>query len=36
MVYNDETLEEIARLSGDWLVAPTGKFNVYYSADDIY
>lgn len=36
IVYNDETLEEIARIGGDWLVTPTGKFNVYNSARDIY
>jgi len=36
VVYNDETLEEVARLSGDWLVTPTGKFNVYNTASDVY
>jgi nitrite reductase (NO-forming)/hydroxylamine reductase len=36
VVYNDETLEEVARITGDWLVTPTGKFNVYNTANDIY
>ncbi len=36
IVYDDATLEETARLSGDWLVTPTGKFNVYNSAYDVY
>ncbi len=36
VVYDDETLEEIARLEEDWLVTPTGKFNVYNSANDVY
>ncbi len=36
VVYDDATLEEIARLDEDWLVTPTGKFNVYNTANDIY
>jgi nitrite reductase (NO-forming)/hydroxylamine reductase len=36
IVYNDKTLEEITRITGDWLVTPTGKFNVYNTANDIY
>jgi len=36
VVYDDETLEEITRITGDWLVTPTGKFNVYNTASDVY
>ncbi len=36
VIYDDATLEEIDRISGDWLVTPTGKFNVYNTAHDIY
>jgi nitrite reductase (NO-forming)/hydroxylamine reductase len=36
VVFNDRTLEEITRIRGDWLVTPTGKFNVYNTAHDIY
>ena len=36
VVYDAQTLEEIARIEGDWLVTPTGKFNVYNTANDIY
>lgn len=36
VVYDDDTLEEIDRITGDWLVTPTGKFNVYNTANDIY
>jgi nitrite reductase (NO-forming)/hydroxylamine reductase len=36
VVYNDRTLEEITRIRGDWLVTPTGKFNVFNTANDIY
>ncbi len=36
VVYDDKTLEEITRITGDWLVTPTGKFNVYNTAHDIY
>jgi nitrite reductase (NO-forming)/hydroxylamine reductase len=34
VIYNDETLEEIARIED--LVTPTGKFNVYNTIFDIY
>ena len=34
VIYNDETLEEIARIPD--LVTPTGKFNVYNTVHDIY
>ncbi len=34
VVYDDETLEEIARIPD--LVTPTGKFNVYNTVNDIY
>lgn len=36
VIYDDETLEETRRITGDWLVTPTGKFNVYNTAHDIY
>ncbi len=36
IIYNDETLQETRRITGDWLVTPTGKFNVYNTAHDIY
>ena len=36
IVYDDKTLEEKTRIKGDWLVTPTGKFNVYNTANDIY
>ena len=36
VVYNDESLEEIARIQGKWLHTPTGKFNVYNTANDVY
>ncbi len=36
VVYDDKSLEEIARLEGDWLDTPTGKFNVYNTAHDVY
>jgi len=36
IVYDDKTLEEKTRIKGDWLVTPTGKFNVYNTAHDIY
>jgi nitrite reductase (NO-forming)/hydroxylamine reductase len=34
VVYNDETLEEVTRITG--LITPTGKFNVYNTVNDIY
>ncbi len=36
VIYDAKTLEEIGRIEGDWLVTPTGKFNVYNTANDIY
>jgi len=36
VIYDAQTLEEIDRIEGDWLVTPTGKFNVYNTAHDIY
>lgn len=34
VIYNDATLEEIARIPN--LITPTGKFNVYNTVNDIY
>ena len=36
VIFDDASLEEIARLQADWLVTPTGKFNVYNTAHDVY
>lgn len=36
VIYDDATLTEKARIQGDWLVTPTGKFNVFNTAHDIY
>lgn len=36
VIYDDRTLTEKRRITGDWLVTPTGKFNVYNTAHDIY
>ena len=36
VIYDDETLTEKERITGDWLITPTGKFNVYNTANDIY
>jgi nitrite reductase (NO-forming) / hydroxylamine reductase len=35
-VYDAVTLEEVARISGAWVRTPTGKFNAYNTAYDIY
>lgn len=35
-VYDARTLEELQRIEGDWLVTPTGKFNVHNTANDVY
>ena len=35
-VYDAVTLEEVDRIEGDWVRTPTGKFNVYNTANDIY
>ncbi len=36
LVYDDKTLELKHAITGDWVVTPTGKFNVYNTAHDIY
>ncbi|MCC6214120.1 MAG: c-type cytochrome [Polyangiaceae bacterium] len=36
IVYDDKELKEIKRIEEDWLVTPTGKFNVYNTAHDVY
>ena len=36
VIYDDATLEEKRRIREDWLRTPTGKFNVYNTAEDIY
>jgi len=36
VIYDDKTLTEKDRITGDWLVTPTGKFNVFNTANDIY
>jgi nitrite reductase (NO-forming)/hydroxylamine reductase len=36
IVYDDKTLKEKQRITGDWLVTPTGKWNVYNTVRYIY
>jgi nitrite reductase (NO-forming)/hydroxylamine reductase len=36
IIYDDKTLEEKERITGDWLVTPTGKWNVYNTVHDVY
>ncbi|MBK7579002.1 MAG: c-type cytochrome [Myxococcales bacterium] len=36
IIYNDKDLKEIKRIEEDWLVTPTGKFNLYNTAHDVY
>lgn len=36
VIYDDKTLEEKHRIKADWLVTPTGKFNVHNTARDVY
>ncbi len=36
LVYDDKTLELKNEITGEWMVTPTGKFNVYNTRDDIY
>jgi nitrite reductase (NO-forming) / hydroxylamine reductase len=36
VVYDAQTLEELDRITGDWLVTPTGKFNVHNTRLDVY
>jgi nitrite reductase (NO-forming)/hydroxylamine reductase len=36
LIYDDKTLELKKEITGDWMVTPTGKFNVYNTMKDIY
>jgi len=36
IIYDDKTLKEKTRIKGDWLVTPTGKWNVYNTVHDVY
>lgn len=36
VIYDDKTLKVKERIKGDWLVTPTGHFNVYNTMNDIY
>lgn len=36
VIYDDASMTETERIDEDWLVTPTGKFNVYNTANDIY
>jgi nitrite reductase (NO-forming)/hydroxylamine reductase len=36
IIYDDKTLQETKRIKGDWLVTPTGKWNVYNTVHDVY
>ena len=36
VIYDDKTLKEKTRIKGDWLVTPTGHFNVYNTMTDTY
>ena len=36
IIYDDKTMTEKQRIKGDWMVTPTGKFNVYNTAHDVY
>ncbi len=36
IVLDDKTLEVKKRITGDWLVTPTGKWNVYNTIHDVY
>jgi len=36
IIYDDKTLKEKKRITGDWLVTPTGKWNVYNTVNDVY
>jgi nitrite reductase (NO-forming)/hydroxylamine reductase len=35
-IYDAVTLEETGRVQGDWVRTPTGKFNVYNTAHEVY
>ncbi|MFW6066777.1 MAG: cytochrome D1 domain-containing protein [Myxococcota bacterium] len=36
VIYDDASLKEKTRIKADWLVTPTGKFNVHNTARDVY
>jgi nitrite reductase (NO-forming)/hydroxylamine reductase len=36
VIYDDKTLKEKKRITGDWMVTPTGKWNVYNTVHDVY
>lgn len=36
VIFDDKTLKEKSRIKGDWLVTPTGHFNVYNTMTDTY
>ncbi len=36
LVYDDKSLTLKEEITGDWVVTPTGKFNVYNTMNDIY
>ncbi len=36
LIFDDKTLELKNEITGDWVLTPTGKFNVYNTAHDIY
>lgn len=36
VVYDAQTLEEIHRIESEWLITPTGKFNVHNTSHDVY
>ena len=36
LVYDDKKLKLKHEITGDWVLTPTGKFNVYNTANDIY
>lgn len=36
IIYDDKTLKEKTRIEADWMVTPTGKWNVYNTVNDVY
>lgn len=36
LIYDDKTMELKQAITGDWVVTPTGKFNVYNTTYDVY
>ncbi|MDH5397451.1 MAG: nitrite reductase [Cyclobacteriaceae bacterium] len=36
LVYDDKTMELKNEITGDWVITPTGKFNVFNTMHDIY